>query len=264
MSGWVPMKYKTTNRSAYNEALRQLGSLSIRFDPDMVWNPPPTGGRGRQQSFGAAAIQTRLTMKVPFGPPLRQTPGFVESLPRPVGLDWPVPDFGTLCRRQRRLNATVPHRGGPGPSRPPIDSTGIEAEGEDEWNAREHGGLRRRVRRKIHIGIDEETLEVRAVEIAGGTVGDAPMLPEPVARIPPDREIGSVVADGAHGHAREPRGDRAARREIPGPGSLAKMDRLSPPEPCREQDEPRQAARHTCHEGREISPHGKRGRPTFI
>jgi hypothetical protein len=31
------------------------------------------------------------------------------------------------------------------------------AEGEGEWNARKHGGSKRRIWRKIHIGIDEET-----------------------------------------------------------------------------------------------------------
>ena len=41
-----------------------------------------------------------------------------------------------------------------------MDSTGIKVEGEGEWHARKHGGAKRRVWRKIHLGIDEETLEV--------------------------------------------------------------------------------------------------------
>ena len=36
----------------------------------------------------------------------------------------------------------------------------IKVEGEGEWNARKHGGSKRRVWRKIHIGIDEQTLEI--------------------------------------------------------------------------------------------------------
>ncbi len=39
-------------------------------------------------------------MKVLFGMALRQTTGFVESLLRLVGLNWMVPDFSTLSRRQ--------------------------------------------------------------------------------------------------------------------------------------------------------------------
>ena len=139
----------------------------------------------------------------------RQTTGFVQSLLRLIGLDWSVPDFSTVCRRQKTLNVSLPYRGGPDPLNLLIDSTGIKAEGEGEWNARKHGGPKRRIWRKIHIGIDEETLEVRAIEgsLANATgpkepvdtsnVGDAPMLPELLNQIPADQTIGSVTADGA-------------------------------------------------------------------
>jgi transposase len=79
-----------------------------------------------------------------------------------------------------------------------VDSTGIKVEGEGEWNARKHGGPKRRVWRKIHIGIDEQTLEVRAVEITGSNTGDAPILPYLLNQIPRNQEIGSVIADGAY------------------------------------------------------------------
>ena len=68
----------------------------------------------------------------------------------------------------------------------------------NKWNARKHGGAKRRIWRKIHIGIDEETLEVRAVEVTTNNIGDAPMLPELLDQIPPDQDIGSVTADGAY------------------------------------------------------------------
>ncbi len=87
MSRPIPPSYKTKNWPAYNEALKQRGSLTIWFDPDMAWVPPPTGKRGRQPQYSDAAIQTCLTMKVLFGMALRQTTGFVESLLRLVGLD---------------------------------------------------------------------------------------------------------------------------------------------------------------------------------
>ena len=87
--------------------------------------------------------------------PLRQTTGFVQSLLGLLGLDWRVPDFSPLCRRQRTLNVSIPYRGGTGLLDLLIDSTGIKAEGEGEWNARKHGGPKRRIWRKIHIEIDE-------------------------------------------------------------------------------------------------------------
>jgi hypothetical protein len=92
ISSWAPTKYKTTNWSSYNDSLKQRGSLSIWFDPEMAWMPPPSGKRGRQQSFSDAAIQTCLTMKVMFELPLRQTTGLMQSLLRLGGLDWAAPD----------------------------------------------------------------------------------------------------------------------------------------------------------------------------
>ena len=129
---------------------------------------------------------------------LRQTTGFVESLLRLVGLDWTVPDFSTLSRRQKTLAVSIPYRGSQGPLNLLIDSTGIKAEGEGEWHARKHGGAKRRLWRKIHIGVDEQTLEIRAIEVTGSNVGDAPILPELLDQIPADVEIASVTADGAY------------------------------------------------------------------
>ena len=69
-----------------------------------------------------------------------------------------------------------------------MDSTGIKVEGEGEWHTRKHGGSKRRVWRKIHLGIDEQTLEVRAVQITGSHIGDAPVLPNLLEQIPADQQ----------------------------------------------------------------------------
>lgn len=198
MSSWTPTTYKTRNWAEYNLSLKQRGSLSIWFDAEMMWEAEASGRRGRQQTYSDAAIQACLTLKVLFGLPLRQTTGFVESLLHLVGLNWSVPDFSTLCRRQKTLSVAIPYKGSAGPLHLLIDSTGIKAEGEGEWNARKHGGPKRRLWRKIHIGIDEETLEIRAVEVTSSRIGDAPMLPDLLNQIPPDQELGIVTADGAY------------------------------------------------------------------
>lgn len=185
MSRPTPPTYKTRNWPAYNEALKRRGSLTIWFDPAMTWEAAPTGKRGRQRDYSDAAIQTCLTMKVLFGMALRQTTGFVESLVRLIGLDWAVPDFSTLSRRQKTLKVNIPYRGSDGPLHLLVDSTGIKVEGEGEWNARKHGGTKRRVWRKIPIGIDEKSLEIRAAEFTTSEIGDAPMLTELLGQIPP-------------------------------------------------------------------------------
>jgi len=65
-------------------------------------------------------------MKVLFGMPLRLMAGFVESLLKLIDLDCTVPDFSTLCRRQRNLIANIPYSGSAGPLRLLIDRTGIK------------------------------------------------------------------------------------------------------------------------------------------
>lgn len=198
MSSWTPTTYKTRNWAEYNLSLKRRGSLSIWFDPEMAWEATSSGRRGRHQTYSDAAIQACLTLKVLFGLPLRQTTGFVESLFKLVGLDWSVPDFSTLCRRQKTLGVAIPYKGSAGPLHLLVDSTGIKAEGEGEWNVRKHGGSKCRLWRKIHIGIDEETLEIRAIEVTSSSIGDAPMLPDLLSQIAPDQDLGSVTADGAY------------------------------------------------------------------
>ena len=71
-------------------------------------------------------------MKVLFGMAMRQRTGFVESMFRLIGLDWDMPDFRTLSRRQKTLAVNNPHRGSQGPLHRLIDSTGIKVDGEGD------------------------------------------------------------------------------------------------------------------------------------
>jgi len=198
MSKPLPPRYKTTNWASYNAALKRRGSLTIWFDPEMVWEAAPSGKRGGRQVYSDAAIQACLTLKMVFGMALRQTTGFVASLLELAGLDWSVPDFSTLSRRQKDLAVVLPRRASTGPMHLLIDSTGIKVEGDGEWHARKHGPSKRRRWLKLHLAVDAETLEVQAVEVTGAGVGDPTMLPELLAQIPPGQEIGSVTADGAY------------------------------------------------------------------
>ena len=214
----------------------------------MIWEAVPTGKRGRQLDYSDAAIETCLTMKVLFGMALRQTTGFVESLLGLIGLDWAVPNFSTLSRRQKTLKVNIPYRGSPGPLHLLIDSTGIKVAGEGEWNARKHGGTKRRVSRKIHIGIDEKTLEIRTAEFTTSDVGDAPMLPDLLDQILQDQEIASVTAPSLGLHANRCRATDALCEAA---GPMFGCSGLRPsgcrvPDPCG-RPERLHRARHTLH-----------------
>ena len=136
---------RTTNWPAYNQALKQRGSLPVWFDPSMQWDALPSGRCGRQRAYGDAAIQACLTLKVLLGLPLRQATGFMASLLELSGLGWSVPDFCTLSRRQKTLGVTIPFRGSKGawhlliPSRALLRNT-LPGSGQH----RHQGGRRRR------------------------------------------------------------------------------------------------------------------------
>jgi hypothetical protein len=75
----------------------------VTVDPDGLW------------CFCDAAIQFCLSIKILFKLPLRQTCGMVARLLKLAGLDWAVPDYTTLCRRQKTLTVQIPFRRADGP-----------------------------------------------------------------------------------------------------------------------------------------------------
>lgn len=198
MSRPITAQYRTTNWPAYNASLKERGSLKIWFDPDMAWFAVHDGRAGRPLRFSDTAIEFCLTLKVLFRLPLRQVTGLVESVLRMVGLDWPVPDYTTLCRRQRSVSVKLGGRACTGSLHLLVDSTGIKMMGEGEWKRRKHGASRRRQWRKVHLGIDAQTLDIRAIEVTTNAVGDAQTLPALLAQIPDDEAILTVSGDGAY------------------------------------------------------------------
>ena len=194
----TPNRYKTTNWGQYNAALKARGSLTLWFDADMQWLAAPSCKRGRQHTFSDACIQFCLSIKCLFGLPLRQTLGLVQSLLQLSGAHWPVPDYSTVSRRQKSLNVQLKYQGNSQGLHLLVDSTGIKFLGEGEWKRKKHGAEYRRQWRKVHLSIDAQTLEIRAIEVTDNSVGDAPMLPALLEQIAAQENLLSVSADGAY------------------------------------------------------------------
>ena len=197
-SNWGKRRYRTTNWKAYNAALKARGDLTIWLNQDMQWYATPSTKPGRSKTFSDAAIQFCLTVKCLFNLPLRQTLGLVQSLLRLAGLPWAAPDYSTLCRRQKDLQVQVHYR----PSRSGLhllaDSTGIKFLGEGEWKTKKHGAERRRQWRKVHLGIDAQTLQIRAIVVTTNEVGDSPVASELLGQVPGHEKIVSFTGDGAY------------------------------------------------------------------
>ena len=79
-----------------------------------------------------------------------------------------------------------------------VDSTGLKFLGEGEWKRKKHQPEYRRQWRKLHIGIDAETLQIRTVQLTTNNVSDSQVLGDLLDQIPPDERIDSVYTDGAY------------------------------------------------------------------
>jgi hypothetical protein len=129
MSKPQPPRYRTTNWPLHNRALERCGSMLILIDPQMQWLAEPAGKMGRPAVFADVAIQLCLSVKVLFKLPLRQAVGMVRALLKLAGLNWPVPDYTTLCRRQKTLAVQIPYRRADGPLNLLVDIEPLSAIG---------------------------------------------------------------------------------------------------------------------------------------
>lgn len=79
------------------------------------------------------------------------------------------------------------------------DSTGIKFLGEGEWKTKKHGAQRRRQWRKVHLGIDAENMQIRAMVVTTNEAGDSPVGAELLSQIPSHETVVSLTGDGAYG-----------------------------------------------------------------
>jgi hypothetical protein len=192
--------------SAYNEALIERGRLDLWISEDAAsrWRSTPTGTPGGQQVFSDLAIRTCLQLKVVYGLTLRETEGFVHSLFQMANVDLPVPDYTTLCRRQRDLAVRItPPERPPTPQHLAVDATGLKVYGEGEWKQRAHGKQKKRTWRKLHVMMDPCSGYVTAVDLGSNTHADSEYLPDLLQRSlsrPSGEEdaLTAVYADGAY------------------------------------------------------------------
>ncbi|MFW1939291.1 IS5 family transposase [Acinetobacter junii] len=213
----APKIYRTTNWSSYNQALIKRGNISIWFDPKTQWYAQPQGKHGRNQTYSDTAIQCCLMIKSLFRLYLRMVTGFAKSLIKLCGLNWTAPDYSTLCRRQKHIDITISYQKSRDGLHLLVDSTGLKFLGEGEWKRKKHQPEYRRQWRKLHIGIDAKTLQIRAVQLTTNNVSDSQVLGDLLNQIPSDVEIDSVYTDGAYDTklCRQVISDRHAHAVIP-------------------------------------------------
>ena len=192
-------RYRIRNWSTYNRALVARGRVTFWFDEDAItaWrNTDPVTGPGTPKIYSDAAIQCALVLKSVFHLSLRATQGFLSSLVELMALKLPVPDYTTVSRRQASLALSLPVCRGSKPRHVVVDATGLRVYGEGQWHVRKHRSRRHRSWRKLHLGVDETTGEIVAVELTRSNVHDSRQLPALLSQVA--GSIGQVSGDRAY------------------------------------------------------------------
>jgi hypothetical protein len=196
-------KYRLSNWPAYNEGLKQRGSLTLWLSEDLAqqWYYQGQQTKGGQFIYSNDCILLLLTLKVTFKLAFRQLAGFACSLMTLLNLPLQVPDYSQICRRQKGLNVPlgIQKRLLGEAVHVVIDSSGLKIYGEGEWKVRQHGIGKRRTWRKIHLAVDEKTGEILAQRLTVKETDDASQLPELVKEVQQAGvTVSKVGADGAY------------------------------------------------------------------
>jgi len=210
--------YRIRNWAEYDTSLRRRGSLSFWVSQELIENwtiKEKTGERGASPTYTDAAIETLAIVKYLFGQASRQAEGLLASIFEMMQVNVPVPDHTTLSRRMAKLEVRMPVKPKAKARHVVCDSTGVKVYGEGEWKVRQHGYSKRRTWRKLHLCVDEESMEIVSVGASTNSVSDGEMLPELLAVV--GGEIAQVSCDGIYDQRKvyDAINERGARAAIP-------------------------------------------------
>lgn len=214
--------YRVRNWKEYNKALIQRGSITLWFSEEMIpyWHSKKVQkGRGRPEVYTDTAIKCALILKAVYSLTFRSTEGFIASLIQILKLEIKIPSYTLLCKRQKTLSIEILKKLRPaqGSLHLVVDTSGLKVFGEGEWKVRQHGFIKHRLWRKLHLGINAQTHEIEAFELTDLGVQDCQGLPKLLEKI--EHPIDSVIGDGSY--------DRFSCYEL---GEQKKFTLIAPPQ----------------------------------
>lgn len=165
--GWnVPkQKYKLTNWSEYNNALKNRGRIDFWLTEEAIENwyekDQENVGDGQPQTYTNFAIMICHEIRQVYKQPLRQTEGFINSLFELMGIEIKCPHYSVLSKRLSSLGIECPRytkkdKIDPTVGAIAIDSTGLKRFGRDEWHQEKHKVSAKRSWRKLHVAVSDD------------------------------------------------------------------------------------------------------------
>lgn len=113
-----------------------------------------------------------------FSLPLRALQGFIDSLFKLVDTPLVCPHYTCISSRAKQVEVSLKAKTKGEIKHLAIDATSLKVYGEGEWKVNKHGtDGKRRVWRKLHITVDDSTLEVVKAELSLSNVTDAGVFP---------------------------------------------------------------------------------------
>ena len=204
--GWkIPkQRYKVTNWSDYNDALRQRGNIEIWMASDLAdyWYEQDRvyDGTGTPKEYTDLSIMICHEVRQVYKLPLRQCQGFIDSIFKIQNMSLRSPDYSCLSKRLAALHILSPRykkadKADDKIAAIAIDSTGLRQFAHDEWQTEKHGLKRKKSWRKLHIAVDDQHI-IHASELTDRSVSDDSMVTHLVAQT--EHDVVHVTADGAY------------------------------------------------------------------
>jgi hypothetical protein len=227
-------RYQIRNWSDYNKSLVQRGSITLWFSEDSIhkWHDTArTLKKGRPEVYSDDAILCALLVRTVFHLPLRALEGFLRSLVALLKLPVQVPSYTQICRRTKELGKSLSKLSSRRPCDVVFDSTGLKVYGEGEWKVRQHGASKRRVWRKLHIGIDPKSGEIMIGELTnnGSGCGDGETAKKLLPKLP--KTVKRIFGDGGYDGIEFRKGGHEIGAEVivpPPKGATVHMDSKDP------------------------------------
>ncbi len=169
--------YRVRNWPEYNRALIARGQFTLWIAAEVLSCRRARRGKGKR--YSDVAILAALCLRPVSGLTLRQTRGFLSSLVTLMDLTIEIAHYSTFSRWAEGLEAPRLKPRANGPVNLAIDATGLKMFCEGEWKMRRHGKDKRRIRRRLHPGVDTVSGDIMAHELTISDARDGPRTARP-------------------------------------------------------------------------------------